>query len=244
MDKQLLFICAATFCIYSSCSSPSKGFSNSSVNEKMMIPDNLYPPAGIVIPNHSDWTKTHYPERIKEFKRNSLNKNDIVFVGNSITEQGGSWAARFNDSTIRNRGISGDVTAGVLQRLGEIWYSKPRALFILIGINDMWIDTLSADYIASNIVKIAAAIHSKSPHTRLYVQSILPTSFEKLTAKIKAVNDILKSNAGKKTYSFIDLHSFFADEKDLIKKEYTEDGVHLTDTGYQQWVGVIKKYVK
>jgi lysophospholipase L1-like esterase len=242
--KQFIFICAVTFCIYSSCSSPSKGLGHSPVNEKMMMPDSLYPPAGTVIPAHSDWTKAHYPERIREFKKNPLNNNDIVFVGNSITEQGGSWAARFNDSTIRNRGISGDVTAGVLQRLGEIWYSKPRAVFILIGINDMWNDTLSAEYIATNIMKIAATIHWKSPHTRLYVQSILPTGFEKLTAKIKAVNDMLKSSAGKRTYSFIDLHSFFADEKDLIKKQYTVDGVHLTDNGYQQWVGVIKKYVK
>jgi len=209
-----------------------------------MIPDSLYPYPGIVVPNHSDWTKVHYPEKILEFRKNPLNEHDVVFLGNSITEGGGSWAARFNDSTIRNRGISGDVTAGVLERLGEIWYSKPREVFILIGINDMWNEALSADYIASNIIKIAAVIHSNSPHTKLYVQTILPTSFEKLTVKIKAVNDILKSNASKKSYLLIDLHSFFADEKDLIIKEYTVDGVHLTDNGYKQWVSVVKEYVK
>lgn len=244
MSRQFFPICVATFFICMSCSGPSNGFGDRSDTGTMSIPDSLYPSAGTVVPYHSDWTKTHYPERIREFKKTPLHKNDLVFLGNSITEQGGSWAARFNDSTIRNRGISGDVTAGVLQRLGEIWYSKSRAVFILIGINDMWNDTVTADYIANNIIQIAATIRSKSPQTKLYVQTILPTSFEKLTAKIQAVNALLISNAGRKTYSIIDLHSFFADEKDLIKKEYTFDGVHLTDNGYKQWVSVIKKQVK
>lgn len=206
-------------------------------------PDSLYPSPNLIIPYHSDWTKLHYPERIASFKKDPLKVGDIVFLGNSLTEQAGDWSRRLNNPTIKNRGIAGDVTYGVLQRLNEIWYYKPTAVFILIGINDMFNDSLSAKYIADNDIKIAEIIHSKSTNTKVYVQTILPTANQNLVAKIKAVNDQLKSNAGSNTYTLIDLHSFFADDDDLIKKELTNDGVHLTEEGYNVWVSVVKKYL-
>jgi hypothetical protein len=49
------------------------------------LPDNLYPPDTLSISYHSDWTKAHYPEKIKEFKKNPLAMNDIVFLGNAPT---------------------------------------------------------------------------------------------------------------------------------------------------------------
>jgi hypothetical protein len=57
---------------------------------------------------------------IREFKSNPLNFNDIVFLGNSITESGKDWSKRLNYPNIKNRGIGGDVTDGVLARLDEI----------------------------------------------------------------------------------------------------------------------------
>ena len=66
-----------------------------------------------------------------------MNFNEIVFIGNSITEGGKNWSEKFNIPNIRNRGIGGDVTDGVLERLGEIIFFKPKAVFILIGINDL-----------------------------------------------------------------------------------------------------------
>src|SRR5688572_6232361 len=102
------------------------------------IPDHLYPPDDISIAYHSDWTKVHYPEKIAEFKLAPLAAGDVVFLGNSITEEGGDWGQRLGWSHVKNRGISGDVTEGVLIRLGEITHSKPKAVFLLIGINDLF----------------------------------------------------------------------------------------------------------
>ena len=58
------------------------------------------------------------------------------------------------------------------------------------------------------------------------------------------MNDQLKSNASFDTYTLIDLHSFFADDNDLIKKELTNDGVHLSEEGYNLWVSVVREYLK
>ncbi len=206
--------------------------------------ENIYPSENILIKNHSDWTKKHYPERIKEFKNNPLHRGDIVFLGNSITEQGGDWSKRFNNIKIKNRGISGDMTEGVLARLGEIYYYKPSKIFIKIGINDLFIDSVTANNVAENILKIVSNIHLYSPKTKVYVQTILPTSTEMIQTKIKNTNDILKNQAIRNNYTLIDLHEVFADEKDMMKKEFTIDGVHLNESGYQSWVNFIKKYLE
>ena len=206
--------------------------------------ENSYPSETILIPNHSEWTKKHYPEKIKEFKANPLNSGDIVFIGNSITEQGGDWGKRLNNAKIKNRGISGDMTEGILARLGEIYYYKPSKLFIEIGINDLFTDNLSAEYVGNNILKIVDNIHLNCPKTKIYVQTILPTTTEKIILKIKTTNTILKNASLKNSYTLIDLHTVFADENDMMKKELSVDGVHLNEAGYRVWVAYIKKYLE
>ena len=46
--------------------------------------------------------------------------------------------AKLGIENVRNRGISGDVTDGVLLRLGELIKYKPTSIFIMIGINDLF----------------------------------------------------------------------------------------------------------
>lgn len=209
----------------------------------------LYPPEDQVIQYHSKWTKIHYPKRIKVFMNDPLERGDIVFLGNSITQNGGDWSAKFGRSDVKNRGISGDVTDGVLARLGEICHAKPTAVFLLIGINDInnWNNEWgipSPEYVGNNIPKIAAAIHKGSPRTKIYVQTVLPTDLDAVKNAIRTVNDIIKSNEKTGHYQVIDLYSAFAGENGLIKPELTNDGVHLTQAGYDLWVELVKDYIK
>ncbi len=204
----------------------------------------LYPSPDVVIPYHTEWTKNHYIKRIAEFKANPLQYGDIVFIGNSITEQGGDWGQRFNNPIVKNRGIAGDVTDGVLNRLSEIYYYKPKKVFLKIGINDMFRDELSPDYVANNIQKIADKIHLESPETKIYVQTILPTSNNtSLKAKIATTNAIIKKSKQTDYYQVIDLHSIFADTNDLMISNYSSDGVHLRETGYILWQNYVKEFV-
>jgi len=220
-----------------------------SIDEKSVpaiTPDKLYPPADLVIPYHTDWSKNNYQKRIGEFKKKPLETNDIVFIGDSITEriteQGADWGARFGSSRIKNRGISGDVTEGVLQRLGEAINIKPQAVFILIGINDISASK-TPQFIADNIVKIAAEIKKGSPASKIYVRTILPTADPKQEDNIKATNEILRKKATSGSYTLIDLHKIFAGDKNLLKKELTFDGLHLNDKGYKLWVDSEKKII-
>ena len=203
---------------------------------QIVAPDTIYPPSGYFPGYASAWTQTtNYPNRINQFKAVPLNPGGIVFIGNSITEFGKDWSARFGVSGIQNRGIAGDVTEGVLARLGEIGYYKPKAVFILIGINDIFAGKTS-DFVAGNILKIVNSIHLRTPSTKVYVQTILPNGTISTRPVIAATNLLLKSSALTNNFTLIDLHPLFADANDNILAAYTTDGTHLTEAGYAVWI--------
>ncbi len=169
-------------------------------------------------------------------------------VGNSITELG-NWKTLLKDSTVINRGISGDVTFGVLHRVKDITDGKPRKLFLLIGINDLSRNTPD-EVILENIFMLVGKIHAGSPATAIYVQSILPIneSFKGLNRKyigkgehITTINSQVKKYAKKLKYTYVDLHSRFLDSEGQMEAKFTNDGLHLTPAGYQHWVDILKK---
>ena len=221
-------------------------FCMSSCINKVSI-DHLYPSEDLIIENHDDWGEGNYKKVIKEFKSNPLKYNDVVFLGNSITQGGKDWSKRLNYPNIKNRGIGGDVTDGVLARIDEIVYFKPKAVFLLIGINDLWNNgspnNPSAEYIGNNIIKIAQVISAKAPKTKVYVQTVLPIDKEIYKNNILKVNEIIEANEKENAYEIIDLYSIFATENGLIKKELSSDGIHLNEKGYNTWVEFIKPIV-
>lgn len=211
--------------------------------------DSLYPLASNVVEYHNnEWSRNNYINRIQLFKNEPLKMGEIVFIGNSLTEQGGDWSVRFGIRGVRNRGIAGDVTDGVLLRLEEIIYYKPRAVFLLIGVNDIFNlqgggGIPSADYIANNILKIAQKIQHGSPSTRIYVQTILPSTAD-LKLNTQQVNDLIKRKGQEGIYTTIDLHSAFTNNQGLMRQELTTDGLHLNDRGYKIWTNYIDSQVR
>lgn len=199
---------------------------------------------------HDDWGKNNYSKLLNQFNSNPLNNGEIVFLGNSITAEGKDWSVRLDNAIIRNRGIGGDTTDGVLARSGEIIYSAPIAVFLLIGINDLYnntIDNPSANYIADNIINIAKKIKTSSFNTKVFIQTLLPISkkksrkFYKLyNQSINNINKIIIENQDNELYSVIDLYSIFVDNKGQLKNDLTYDGLHLNKKGYEVWSKFIK----
>lgn len=237
--KKIFTALVCSFLSLTSCSFQIKQVS--STKEEL---SKLYPSSTVVILHHNDWTKGHYKEKIAEFKANPLEFGDIVFIGNSITEQGGNWAQRFDNAKVKNRGIAGDVTAGVLKRLKEIYYYKPEKVFIKIGINDLFHSDLTPESVANNIKLMVAMISQESPNTKICVQTLLPTRDNNPSKeRIDATNKLIKEISATEFIKVIDLHSAFADQNDLMIKEYTHDGLHLTEAGYLVWQNFIKDIV-
>lgn len=214
------------------------------VEEEIIIPDNLYPSLDLEISTHTDWTKTHYPKRIQEFMENPLDFGDIVFIGNSITEQGGDWNEKVNKTNTKNRGIAGDTTEGILARLNEITFYKPQKLFLLVGINNLFHDPNSVDKIYENIIKIVNEINSKSPETKIYVQSVLPTTTDNLITKIEDLNKLIENASDSNPFTYINLHQRYVTLDKKMNSKYSTDGVHLNNSGYQIWSEIIKNILK
>lgn len=235
----------------------SVGFSQET-NAPIQRPSNLFPTEKIVTRYHNEWTVGSYQRRIEAFKKDIPKFGCTFFIGNSLTQQGGNWNEKFGIECIMNRGIAGDVTDGVLQRLDEIVYYKPKAIFILIGINDlsnlhhdkdtkgMVYDKIipSLKYVGKNIFKIAKTLHKQLPSCKIFVRTVLPTRLSFLKEDVLTVNSIIEKGEKKGLYSVIDLYSEFVDDSGYLQKDLTNDGVHLNDAGYEKWVVFEKPILK
>ncbi len=180
------------------------------------------------------------------FKSFPDSKKDIVFLGNSITA-GVDWNELLGLKNVRNRGISGDITFGVLQRLDEVIEGKPKKVFILIGINDIS-RNIPDSLIISNYHKMVNRIQAGSPKTKIYLQTLMPvnntfTQFKNHYNKdvhIATINAALKNIAAQYGLTLIDIHPHFMDGEGRLRKDFTEDGLHLNAAGYQHWARMLK----
>lgn len=190
----------------------------------------------------------HYVERYALFKKEPVVTGKVVMLGNSITEMG-NWKKLLNDTTVINRGIGGDVTFGVMNRLDDVIKRKPSKIFMLIGINDLSRNTPD-EVIIENIYNIAYRIHKGSPDTKLFIQSILPLNetFKNFPVNYKgkkehiiAINGQLGKYGEKLHFTYVDIYSGFIGKDDQMEAKYSTDGLHLTPAGYDHWIEILKK---
>jgi lysophospholipase L1-like esterase len=187
-----------------------------------------------------------YVLKLGQFKSFPNSRTDVIFLGNSITA-GIDWMELLGMPNARNRGISGDISFGVLERLGEVTEGKPAKVFILIGINDIQ-HNIPDSVILNNYRRIIRRIKVESPATKIYFQTLLPVNNEFTQFKnhynkdehIAAVNSGLKKLSEEEKITVIDLHPHFLNEQNKLKKELTMDGLHLNAEGYKVWAGILK----
>ncbi|SDF50847.1 Glycosyl hydrolase family 20, domain 2 [Mucilaginibacter pineti] len=192
---------------------------------------------------------TYYQQRVTHFKTLPQTTGDIIFLGNSITD-GAEWNELFGDDHIKNRGISGDVTTGVIARLPEVARRRPAKIFLLIGVNDLS-RNITPDSVVKNIMLIAGYLHEASPATEVYVQSILPVNkiYNKFgthtgkSAQIAEINSKLQHMAVSHHYVYINIHDAFCGADGLLRADLTNDGLHLKGEGYLLWKHLLYPYV-
>lgn len=195
------------------------------------------------------WDSTYRPaiflSKVKDFKANPITKKDYVFLGNSITA-GGDWATLLGLPQAKNRGISGDITFGVLERLDEVIAGKPKKLFVLIGINDV-ARNVPDSVILKNYQRLISRVRQGSKKTEIYFYTLLPvnSSFAKFKNHYGKDEHILWLNQEirklqAKRVQVIDLYPHFLDQDKHLRAELTKDGLHLIPAGYKVWVDVLK----
>lgn len=194
---------------------------------------------------------TYYHQRQSLFEILPVTKGGIVFLGNSITD-GCEWSEFFPGQMVFNRGISGDVTSGVLDRLETVIRMEPEKVFLMIGVNDL-AGNVETDTVFSNICKVATRIREHAPQCQVYLMSLLPVNpnFGRFTGHASKSLPILDINKRLQLWSldkegivFVDLYLRFLDVDGYLHKNFTNDGLHLNGQGYYLWASLIKDLVE
>ena len=182
-----------------------------------------------------------YEHRKDYFERLPNGNEEIIFLGDSITE-GGEWSELFANLNVKNRGINGDGIQGVMNRIEEVVSSKPKKIFLMIGLNSL-IDHRPPK-IGAMHRELVQTILKKSPATTLYLQSILPINELKRKTMVEnkdviAINNSIQKTATEFGLEYIDLHSIFKDQNGRLKGDFTSDGIHLNGAAYMHWKNAI-----
>jgi lysophospholipase L1-like esterase len=165
----------------------------------------------------------------------------VVFMGNSITE---GWSQInpdfFMGKPYINRGISGQTTPQMLVRFRtDVIDLKPKVVVILAGTNDIAENTgpTTLELITGHIMSMAELAQANG--VKVVISSVLP-AFDyswkpglKPNEKIPLLNQMIKAYADKNGFVYLDYFTPMVDDKNGLKKEYSEDGVHPNKAGYQ-----------
>lgn len=203
---------------------------------------------------HSMSAVPHWSERLSLFQRLRPRRTPIVMLGDSLTEHC-NWSEMFNDNAIVNRGISGDTSPGVLERLDEVIALNPTAVFLMIGVNDpdvvpQWIPEKTGRSVHRIVDRLRGA------GITTYVQSVLPvgsifdqvannaagTGTFRSNATIDRINTLLEAMDDGVGTHYINLHEQFHSGSSL-NPGYTDGGIHLNGAGYQEWKVQIAPFI-
>lgn len=196
----------------------------------------------------------HYTElwgqRAALYNALGVDSTDIVMLGNSLTH-GGEWNEILGTTNVVNRGINGDIIEGILDRIDCVVDGHPRKIFLMIGTNDVS-HNLTADSIATAAGELIDVIRTRTPQTRLYVQSLLPCNnsfgrYKAMKDKEQVICDInakLRPIAESKGATWVEIHSLLTDDQGNLRADLTNDGLHLLPEGYAIWRSVILPYIK
>ena len=154
---------------------------------------------------------------------------DVAFLGDSLTD-GYPLEKFYPQYLVSNRGIGGETTTGLLERMQiSVYDLKPKVAVMLIGANNM--DKMFDDY-----EQLLSGLQQNLPKTKVVILSLTSMGQEwgKKNQLAAYNNARIKLLAEKYGYEFVDLFSPLMDvTTGEIRPEYTTDGGHLTELGYE-----------
>jgi len=180
-------------------------------------------------------------------------ENRVVFIGDSITDY---WklADYFPGKPYLNRGIDGQTTPQMLVRFRQdVIDLHPRVLVVLAGTNDVAGVTgpTRNEDIEANYASMAelARLH----HIRVIFSSLLPLNNYTEDAKesfalrpherILALNRWLKDYCAKNKLLYLDYFSALVDDKGMLKRDLSDEGLHPNAAGYKIMAPLAEKAI-
>ena len=201
--------------------------------------------------SNQDWPNLkRYEDENQNLGPPRKNENRVVFLGDSITEGWSSlYPDYFEEKPYVNRGIGGQTTPQMLIRFKQdVVDLMPTVVVILAGTND-----IAGNTGQSNVKMITDNIFSMATIATAYgiqvvLSSVLPVYRYEWSPEIvdppstiDAINECLKEYAQSNGLYYLDYFSEMVDDKRGLKKEYTPDGVHPNEKGYELMSAIAEK---
>ena len=220
---------------------------------------NFHQSAMIKVASNLDNVRQIYFERLSIFfDENSQlsfakpDKPTICLLGSSSMQ--GFPSDLLPEYYVYNRGIGSDTlgigTRGISHRLEEsVFDMKPNFVFIMNGTNDLGDRYRTGEPSIARMIeeyeKIILKICERLPETKLFVITCQPVrdNYAHLATPTHSFNMQLKSIAEKHKITVIDIYSKLVGEDNLIKPEYTTDGLHLTPEGQKIMAEMMKEAI-
>ena len=171
--------------------------------------------------------------KLEQYERENVEYDDfevdVAFIGDSLTD-GYDLAKYYPQYVTANRGIGGDTTFGLEERLQVSLYDlKPKVVVMLIGANNM-------DSMFQNYESILQSLKENLPDSKIVLLSLTAMGGEHWGRKnqLAAYNNVtIKLLAERYGYEFVDLYSALYDVSiGEVYEGYTVDGGHFTHEGY------------
>ena len=194
-----------------------------------------------------------YREADAALARPAPSENRVVFLGDSITDY---WKLEdyFPGKPYLNRGIDGQTTPQMLVRFRQdVINVQPKVLVVLAGTNDVAGVTgpTRNENIEANYASMAEL--SRFHHIRLVFASLLPVNNYTDDAKesfalrprerILALNTWLKDYCAKNDLVYLDYFSAVVDDKGMLKRNLSDEGLHPNAAGYKIMAPLAEKAI-
>ena len=204
--------------------------------------------------NIQDWPNLkRYEDENLSLGHPQENEKRVVFMGDSITEE---WSRLypnyFEERSYINRGIGGQTSPQMLIRFKQdVVDLRPAVVVILAGTNDIAGNTgpSNVKMITDNIFSMATIATAHG--IQVVLSSVLPVYLYEWSPEIidppstiDAVNELLMEHATSNGIEYLDYFSEMVDDRKGLKKEYTPDGVHPNEKGYELMSTIAEKKLK
>lgn len=198
-------------------------------------------------------SKKDNEDLIEKAKIDNMKKENYIFLGDSITEIYHLDEYYSNIPHI-NSGVSAYTTDDILKHMEDFVYVyNPTKVILLIGTNDVEVEKYNNKELVNQIKKIVNLIQKHRPKAEIYVESIYPVNNNpeeenvnlkmvgiRENERIIEINKLIKKMCTEEKVKYINMYDELTDEDGNFNMEYTYDGLHPSEKGYD----VITKKLK
>ncbi|MGE0038189.1 MAG: GDSL-type esterase/lipase family protein [Xanthobacteraceae bacterium] len=187
---------------------------------------------------------SYYEVRRGLFAMSKIESAPIVMLGDSLTEAG-PWTDLTGCLQIANRGIGGDTTTKLRDRLDEVIALRPRAIFLMIGVNDLTLK-IARETTLENLRAILARLSGSG--AQVFFSYVLPVTAsyhkKRINRDITGLNgEIAKLAYGVPNVMLIDARPQLRGDDGFLRREFSYDGLHLTPKGYAVLRDAVAPYI-